>query len=154
MIEINCVNDQDKIEIPEEIEEILEQVILGTLNHEKIDKFCEISILFVDNDKIRELNRDYRDNDKETDVLSFQQYESIEEINGEGDFILLGDVVISLEKALEQSKEYGHSFIREISYLAVHSILHLLGYDHMENEEKKIMRSKEEAILEKLQIFR
>jgi len=154
LIEINCVNDQDKIEIPEEIEEILEQVILGTLNHEKIDKFCEISILFVDNDKIRELNRDYRDNDKETDVLSFQQYESIEEINGEGDFILLGDVVISLEKALEQSKEYGHSFIREISYLAVHSILHLLGYDHMENEEKKIMRSKEEAILEKLQIFR
>lgn len=154
MIEINCVNDQDKIEIPEEIEDILEQVILETLNHEKIDKFCEISILFVDNGKIRDLNRDYRDNDKETDVLSFPQYESIEEINGEGEFILLGDVVISLEKALEQSKEYGHSFIREISYLTVHSILHLLGYDHMKDGEKKIMRDKEEAILEELEIFR
>lgn len=154
MIEINCVNDQDKIEIPEEIEGILEQVILETLNHEKIDKFCEISILFVDNGKIRDLNRDYRDNDKETDVLSFPQYESIEEINGEGEFILLGDVVISLEKALEQSKEYGHSFIREISYLTVHSILHLLGYDHMKDGEKKIMRDKEEAILEELEIFR
>jgi probable rRNA maturation factor len=154
LIEINCVNDQDKIEIPEEIEGILEQVILETLNHEKIDKFCEISILFVDNGKIRDLNRDYRDNDKETDVLSFPQYESIEEINGEGEFILLGDVVISLEKALEQSKEYGHSFIREISYLTVHSILHLLGYDHMKDGEKKIMRDKEEAILEELEIFR
>lgn len=154
MIEINCVNDQDKIEIPEEIEDILEQVILETLNHEKIDKFCEISILFVDNGKIRDLNRDYRDNDKETDVLSFPQYESIEEINGEGEFILLGDVVISLEKAFEQSKEYGHSFIREISYLTVHSILHLLGYDHMKDGEKKIMRDKEEAILEELEIFR
>ena len=154
MIDINYINDQDKIDLPEGIEEVLESVVLETLNHESIDKFCEISVLFVDNEKIRILNRDYRENDKETDVLSFPQYENIEEINDEGDFIPLGDVVISLERALEQSKEYGHSFLREVSYLTVHSILHLLGYDHMDDEEKKNMRNKEEIILDKLEIFR
>ena len=151
MIDINYINDQDKIDLPEGIEEVLESVVLETLNHESIDKFCEISVLFVDNEKIRILNRDYRENDKETDVLSFPQYENIEEINDEGDFIPLGDVVISLERALEQSKEYGHSFLREVSYLTVHSILHLLGYDHMDDEEKKNMRNKEEIILDKLE---
>ncbi|MFS8541326.1 MAG: rRNA maturation RNase YbeY, partial [Tissierellales bacterium] len=110
----------------------------------------EISLTFVDNDEIRELNKLYRGIDKETDVLSFPMEEGEKIYCGN----MLGDIVISAEKALEQSKEYGHSLLREIVYLAVHSMFHLLGYDHMTEEDKEIMRSKEKEVMRNLKIFK
>ena len=110
----------------------------------------EVSVSFVDNEEIRELNREYRNVDSPTDVLSFPMEE-----DSLGLFTpLLGDIVISLERALEQSKEYGHSFEREIAYLTAHSMFHLLGYDHMTNEDKKVMREKEKSVMKTLKIFK
>jgi len=128
----------------------------------------QISLLFVDNEEIREINKENRNIDKVTDVLSFPMldYEEdkvfkdmylnyeFDETFKDGDELVLGDIVLSLERALEQSIEYNHSFEREASYLVVHSVLHLLGYDHMEEDEKKIMRSEEEKILSKMNIVR
>jgi len=100
-----------------------------------------VSITFTDNESIRELNREYRDIDRATDVLSFP-------MDDEGDDVVLGDIVISLERAKEQAIEYGHSLEREISFLCVHSTLHLLGYDHETGEEdEKEMFMKQEEIL-------
>lgn len=113
----------------------------------------EISVTFVEAEEIRELNRDYRDNDKVTDVLSFPQFDDLNDIPDFGE-ICLGDVVICKDRAAEQAEEFGHSFEREIIYLFTHSILHLLGYDHMEEEEKKEMRAREEEVMEHLGIGR
>lgn len=107
----------------------------------------EVSVTFVRPDEIQTLNKMYRNIDKPTDVLSFPQYQSIEEIR-EASHPLLGDVVINTELAREQASLYGHSYEREIVYLFTHSILHLMGYDHMEDEEKKEMRAFEEAIMD------
>lgn len=117
---------------------------------------CEISILLVDNEEIQKLNKIHRNIDRPTDVLSFPMFEYDEngEIDisecdfGENGEILLGDIVISLEKAMQQSKEYGHSFEREVGFLTAHSLLHLLGYDHMEKDEELEMFSLQEEILE------
>ena len=113
----------------------------------------EISVTFVEAEEIRELNRDYRDNDKVTDVLSFPQFDDLNDIPDFGE-ICLGDVVICKERAQEQAEEFGHSFEREIIYLFTHSILHLLGYDHMEEEEKQEMRAREEEVMTHLGIGR
>lgn len=107
---------------------------------------AEISLTLVSLEEIRELNRDYRDVDRETDVLSFPQFEDVEDMPEFGE-LCLGDVVICLDKVEEQAKEFGHSFERELIYLFVHSMLHLLGYDHMEEEEKALMRQREEAVM-------
>ena len=107
---------------------------------------AEVAILFVDNETIREMNNTYRDKDTATDVLSFPMYEADEEIDDEEE-ILFGDIVISLERAQEQCVEYGHSLEREVMYLLVHGLLHLAGYDHMEEEDKKEMRAREEHLL-------
>jgi probable rRNA maturation factor len=143
-------NRQDKVEIDENIYDILKEVIKECLILEGKSLNYEISLSFVDNKEIRALNREYRNVDRETDVLSFPM--------GEEDFLvplpLLGDIIISAEKALEQSKEYGHSLLREISYLTAHSMFHLLGYDHMEEDEKEIMRQKEKDVMKKLKIFK
>lgn len=114
----------------------------------------EISISFVDNNEIRNLNAAYRNKDTVTDVLSFPQYENIDMIDIEQSYICLGDVVLSIEKASEQAKEFGHSLQREQLYLIVHSIFHLLGYDHMTDEEKKVMREKEENVMKRIQLER
>ncbi len=113
----------------------------------------EISVTFVDMDVIHRLNLEYRNVDSPTDVLSFPQFEADEEIPSFGD-IILGDVVICMDKAEAQAKEFGHSVEREIVYLFTHSILHLLGYDHMEEDEKKVMRAREEEIMDYLGIPR
>lgn len=113
----------------------------------------EISVTFVSAEEIRQLNRDYRDNDKVTDVLSFPQFDDLNDIPDFGE-ICLGDVVICKERAEEQAEEFGHSFEREIIYLFTHSILHLLGYDHMEEEEKQEMRAREEEVMAHLGIGR
>ena len=161
-------NRQEKIEVTEEFVEGLKKVINFALKEEEVDLECEVSLLFVDNEEIKEINNETRQIDRETDVLSFPMldyedkkvfkecYKNHEflESDFDGDELVLGDIVLSLEKALEQSKEYNHSYEREASYLVVHSVLHLLGYDHMEDEDKVIMRKREEEILGKLNIIR
>lgn len=136
----------------EQLDEI-EEIITKTLLHQEVMVECEISFSFVTPLEIRELNRDYRQIDKTTDVLSFPMYENFIEnlkvIKKENPFIplLLGDIIISVEQAKIQGEEYGHSLNRELCYLSVHSVLHLLGYDHMEEEEKKVMRRVEKEII-------
>lgn len=161
-------NRQKNICVSDTLIEELTKVIEFTLMEEDVDVKCEVSLLFVDNNEIKEINNETRGIDKETDVLSFPMLEYEEkkvfkevykdykfsQSDFDGEELVLGDIVLSLEKALEQSKEYNHSFEREASYLVVHSVLHLLGYDHMEDDEKMIMRSREEDILSKLNITR
>ena len=121
---------------------------------EQVDSnLAEISLTFVDMEEIQQLNREYRDTDSVTDVLSFPQFESKDEFPKVGE-IIMGDVVICTEKAMLQAEEFGHSPEREIIYLFTHSLLHLMGYDHMKEDEKQIMRQKEEKVLEKLKILR
>ena len=114
---------------------------------------AEISLTLVSLEEIRELNRDYRDVDRETDVLSFPQFECVEDMPEFGE-LCLGDVVICLDKVEEQAKELGHSFERELIYLFVHSLLHLLGYDHMEEDEKQEMRKREEQVMTAIDLNR
>lgn len=161
-------NRQEKIEVTDKFVEKLENVINFALKEEAVFVDCEISMLFVDNEEIREINNETRGIDRATDVLSFPMldYEDkkvFKEVYKDKNFditfmdgeeLVLGDIVLSLERALEQSKEYNHSFEREACYLVVHSVLHLLGYDHMEEDDKKIMRKREEEILGKLDITR
>ncbi|MBF1050802.1 MAG: rRNA maturation RNase YbeY [Peptostreptococcaceae bacterium] len=158
MIDIISSNEQEKYEISEELMKKIESVIKECENEEEIFFDNEISITFTDNENIRQINNDYRQKDVETDVLSFpiyEKYELDEEKNIESDFIRpLGDIVISMEKADEQSKDFGHSFEREVCYLVCHSMFHLMGYDHIQEDEKKIMREKEEKVMDKLNITR
>lgn len=161
-------NRQEKISVSNALSEELTNVIEFALKEEEVDIKCEVSLLFVDNEEIKEINKDTRGIDRETDVLSFPMLEyegkkvfkdlykdhKFSQSDFDGEELVLGDIVLSLEKALEQSQEYNHSFEREASYLVVHSVLHLLGYDHMEEEDKVIMRSREEDILNKLNITR
>lgn len=150
------------IEITNETNEILEpflsdrieKVIELVLDSENINVDGEVSILLVDNNRIQALNLEYRDKDVETDVLSFPQYESIKDEGVNDSYLYLGDIVISLEKAKEQANSFGHTFEREILYLVVHSVLHLLGYDHMVDEEKGEMRMKEKEIFKKIAVFK
>ncbi len=113
----------------------------------------EVSVTFVDDEEIHDLNREYRGVDRVTDVLSFPQFDSMDQVPEEGD-ICLGDVVICPDQALLQADEFGHSPERELVYLFVHSIFHLLGYDHMNEEEKAQMRAKEELIMGKIGVIR
>ena len=112
-----------------------------------------MSFSFADEEEIRRLNAAYRDKDAVTDVLSFPQYDDLRELDNEEE-ICLGDVVICGRVARRQAEEYGHSYERELLYLFVHSILHLLGYDHMEEEEKRQMRIREEYVMEKIGLTR
>ena len=138
--------------------ETMEKALSLILESEGVDEDgAEVSVSFVSSDKIRELNRNYRDVDSVTDVLSFPQFETVDElIESEEDTGVaeLGDVVICMDRAKSQAEEFGHPLKREVIYLFVHSILHLLGYDHMEEDEKKIMRAREEETMEKLGIVR
>lgn len=139
-------NEQEQIEIPADWETKINRVVEICLREEQIPEEAEVDLLFVDNKTIREMNREYRNKDSATDVLSFPMYEADEELDEEEE-ILFGDIVISLERAQEQCEEYGHCLEREVMYLLVHGLLHLAGYDHMEEEEKKEMRVQEEKLL-------
>lgn len=156
----DIVNEQDKMEIEESTEELISNVILRTLDMENFPEDCYVAVTLTDNENIRVLNNEQRGIDKETDVLSFPvlEYEDGEMIAGVGDYyedkLILGDIVISVEKAIEQSKEFGHSPEREIGYLVCHSVLHLLGYDHETDEDREVMRRKEEETLETLSLTR
>lgn len=145
-------NQQQQVELPPQLEVKLEKVAQICLEIEEVDSSAEISLVFVDDDEIQTLNKTYRDKDMPTDVLSFPLWDEEEEdVSGE---ILLGDIIISLETAQRQAEEYGHPLEREIAYLMVHGLLHLLGYDHMDPEEKKVMRQKEEEILHAIDLDR
>lgn len=142
-------NRQTLKEITRETEEFLEKVIGTGLKLEDVEPPWEVSVSFVTPEEIRNLNRDYRNTDKVTDVLSFP----LEEVLPDGT-VLLGDVIINTERVAEQAEEYGHSEVRELSYLTVHSLLHLLGYDHEVEQEKEVMRRHEERIMDALGIYR
>jgi len=137
------------------IKDMISKVIEETLKYENFSNDVEISFSIVDNREIKELNLKYRNIDKETDVLSFPL---IDFQNGEKpnfkNTIILGDIVISIDKAISQANEYGHSINRELSFLTVHSMLHLLGYDHINDKEEKIMFKKQDDILNSLSILR
>lgn len=136
-------------ELSEQHMELVENLLQHAAKMENIGE-AEVSVTFVTNEKIHEINREYRHVDRPTDVISF----ALEEM-GEGEIEIvggdmprvLGDIIISVEKTREQAVEYGHSFERELGFLAVHGFLHLLGYDHMTEEEEKVMFSKQEEIL-------
>ncbi len=140
---------QDSIEISGELEGLLESVIKECLRVEGLDEDYEVSVSFVTDDEIQGLNRDFRGVDKVTDVLSFP----VDDEFDVGDK-LLGDIIISTNRAKEQAEDYGHEFIREMAYLTAHSMFHLMGYDHMDDEGKSDMRSKEKMVMKNLNIFK
>ncbi|AOT68519.1 rRNA maturation RNase YbeY [Geosporobacter ferrireducens] len=144
-------NRQGELDLSEQLEKFLGKVVSYTLEKEGINPNAEVSISFVNNTEIHHLNLTYRGVDKPTDVLSFPQYEGFDEVQ---QLDCLGDIVISIEKAQEQAVDYGHSFEREMAYLTVHSLYHLLGYDHDTEENTKKMREKEEEVLQALGIIR
>lgn len=129
----------------------LDSVINFACKHLKIENPL-LNIVIVDNERIREINRDYRNKDAVTDVISFA-FEEVEDVKYE-DVRFLGEIYISYERCKEQAASFGHSVRREFSYLAVHGLLHLLGYDHMTEEDKKVMRALEEEILNEYDIKR
>lgn len=154
-IYIEYSNEQDKLNPPEDFEKLVEDCTRTALEEEEIEDDAEVSVTLVNNARIRELNRGFREIDRETDVLSFPLGdENGFEVDPDNDAILLGDIVISLEKAKTQSEEYGHSFKREVAFLVTHSLFHLLGYDHMTPEEETEMFAKQEKVLTNLGITR
>ncbi|GAE46410.1 metal-dependent hydrolase [Mesobacillus boroniphilus JCM 21738] len=134
----------------EEINEI-EKLLNYTAEKENVQEGSELSVTFVSNERIQEINREYRDKDRPTDVISFALEEMGEgELEIVGDDIprILGDIIISIPKAREQAEEYNHSFMRELGFLAVHGLLHLLGYDHMNEQDEKQMFDRQKEILD------
>lgn len=138
-------------EVRDEHIELVEKLVQHAAQLERIEDGSEVSITFVTNEAIHEINREYRDKDQPTDVISFALEEMGEgeiQIIGEGIPRILGDIIISTDRTREQAEEYGHSFERELGFLAVHGFLHLLGYDHMTEEDEKVMFGKQNSILE------
>lgn len=145
-----CDNRTD-ITVDEDIMHNAERAAYMTLVYDEFDTECEVSLSFVTDEEIREINRNFRGIDKATDVLSFPQidYDNDDEVmTNEKSEIVLGDIIISLDTAKRQAEEYGHSLNREICFLTVHSMLHLLGYDHMTEEDEKEMFDKQKAVLD------
>lgn len=161
-------NEQDKVEFTGDLHDDVIRAVSRTLEEEKVAGPVEVNVMIVDNERMQEINFETRQIDQTTDVLSFpmldyppkQVFRDLYQdrkfprqyLNGES--LVLGDVVLSLEKALEQSVEYGHSLRREVCFLVIHSMLHLLGYDHIVDDDKRVMRSREDEILGLLNIGR
>lgn len=147
------------------MEEVFRRVAGEVLRTEKADFETEVNLMIVDLDTIHEMNRDYRQIDRPTDVLSFPNLsfdspgkfdltESADVVDPETGEVVLGDIVICYDKVLEQAEEYGHSILREFAFLLTHSMLHLCGYDHMTEEETSVMEAKQNQILDTLKITR
>lgn len=162
-----CVENETDQELPFDVEEIVNKVIEKALEQEKCPYEASVAVLLTNNEGIHAMNKEYRNIDRPTDVLSFPNvdYEEPADFSGIEDAIedyfdpetgelCLGDIIISIDKVYEQAKEYGHAPLREFAFLVAHSILHLLGYDHMEAEEAKVMETKQEEILTSLGITR
>lgn len=147
---INLENAQEKIDLEETVLKRLQEGIDAVADLNGLAEETEVDVTIVDDEEIHELNRQYRGMDKPTDVLSFALDEGEEdepELIGGPEEHLYGDIIISAETALRQAEEYGHGLEREMTYLAVHGMFHLLGYDHMTEEDKAEMRAKEEEAL-------
>lgn len=150
-IRVIITNAQKKVRVPTGLRMLIRRSCIAVLRNEGFEGPAEISVTFVDSAEIRKLNAQYRDKDIETDVLSFPMGSDGEyDTNLDTGAKLLGDVVLSIEKAVEQAELYGHGLNREVGYLTVHSVLHLLGYDHIEPQDKVIMREKEENVMHQL----
>lgn len=141
-------------EIDEDIKELdtVKKVLDYALKKENLENH-EFNVIIVDNDYIHNLNREYRNIDRETDVITFA-LEDEDKVISEGDNVLLGDIYISIDKAKSQAKEYNHSLERELSFLAVHGFYHLLGYDHQTKEDEEVMFKKQDEVLDELNITR
>lgn len=161
------IETEGKAEFDFDIREIAELVVNAVLEHEKCPYETEISLLLTHNDEIHEMNLEHRGIDRATDVLSFPMLdfdhpgdfsiideETADVFDPESGELMLGDIVISVDKVLEQAQEYGHSPKREYAFLIAHSMLHLCGYDHMDDEERKVMEEKQREIMEKINILR
>ena len=161
------VENETEVTFPFDVEEIVEQVAEAVLDAEECPYETQVNVLLTDNEGIHEFNKEHRGIDRETDVLSFPNVD----FETEGDFdideereadyfdpdtgeLILGDIIISVDKVKEQAESYGHSTKREFAFLVAHSMLHLCGYDHMEEEEAKVMEAKQEEILTALGITR
>lgn len=149
---INLENAQDKIVLENSVLKRLQEGLNSVARLNDLSEESEVDVTIVDDEEIHTLNREYRGMDKPTDVLSFALDEDMDdsdepELVGGPEEHLFGDIIISAETALRQAEEYGHGLEREMTYLAVHGMFHLLGYDHMTEEEKMVMRAKEEEAL-------
>ena len=159
-MDISFLNEQDKFDITDKLKELITLAAKTALDYMGFDRDAEISVMFTDNDGIRVLNAQHRGIDRATDVLSFPMLEYDDDgemFDDPGDIedeLCLGDIVISLERAAEQAEEYGHSFEREVGFLTVHSMLHLLGYDHMTEDEEKEMFGFQKEILAEMGLER
>lgn len=161
-MKLTIYNQLKSQEISSEIRRLIEKAVKLCVKKEDFPYPCEASVTLTDNESIKELNLEYRGIDKATDVLSFPLIEylngkpQIQPVDTDPDSgrVFLGDIIISVEKAFEQAQNYGHSMERELSFLAVHGILHLLGYDHETETEEKLMFSLQEDILNEMRLFR
>ena len=151
-IRVIITNKQKDIKIPTGLRMLIRRCCNAVLRMEKFEGSVEVSVTFVNNEQIKEYNAQYRNKNIETDVLSFPMGENgVYDVNPETGAKILGDIVISIEKAQEQAKAYGHSMQREVGFLTAHSMLHLLGYDHDNNNLERVrMREKEELVMEQL----
>jgi len=151
-LKIYFENNQDKEQVTYKMKMLIRRAVMATLEYENVEDDCEVSITFCDDAKIKELNKKFRNIDKATDVLSFPLFDE----EGTDNFVpeidcMLGDIVISLERAKAQAEEFGHSYERETAFLAVHSVLHLLGYDHEISEADELdMRKRQSDVMEKI----
>lgn len=155
MLSIDFIDETSFVQ--EKDTELVSSLLKFAADEEKINEECEVSITFVDNETIRNLNKEYRGKDSATDVISF----ALEEMGDDEMIIIgaemprvLGDIIISIDQTKIQAEEYGHSFNRELGFLALHGFLHLLGYDHIEKEEEVIMFAKQKEILGKYGLYR
>lgn len=150
---------EKKLDLP--YEEIIRETVLASLDYEECPYEAEVNVILTDNENIQMMNKEYRNIDAPTDVLSFplvdyeapSDFDHVEEavedyFNPETGQLMLGDIVISVDKVEEQAEKYGHSQTRELAFLVAHSMLHLCGYDHMEDEERAVMEERQAAILE------
>ena len=155
---INFSNEQDKEPVTPELRCLVKMAIYSALEYEDFSKKAEISVTFTDNEGIHEINSAQRGVDAPTDVLSFPMM-SGDDSDADTDYsngaVMLGDIVLNLERARAQAAEYGHSYTREVAFLTVHSVLHLLGYDHLTSEEAdRDMRARQDAVLDIMGIGR
>lgn len=158
---------ETEIELELDYRSIIEKVAEKSLDLEQCPYEVELNVILTDNQEIRTINREYRENDAPTDVLSFPMieyeipadFDRLEEeednyFNPETGELILGDIIISVEKVIEQAEEYGHTRERELAFLTAHSMMHLFGYDHMEEAERMVMEEKQRKVLDELLIFR
>lgn len=160
------IEKETELQLEFEYEALIQEVILYAMDYENCPYEAEVNVVLTDNASIHEVNREHREIDRPTDVLSFPMveysepgnFDELEEMdeyfNPETGELMLGDIMISLEKVIEQAEEYGHSCKRELGFLVAHSMLHLFGYDHMEPDEAAVMEQKQKAIMDNLGIYR